>query len=111
MKKDMEYQYFINKLLKIFNYSQKQNYIPVCVPIINTMNRNPNKPSRDERRKISTEKRQERRKNTREKYGDSEYKRMHAQKIAEQRHKKKDVETSTNIVLTINEYSTDDEGL
>jgi hypothetical protein len=90
MKKDMEYQYFINKLLKIFNYSQKQNYIPVCVPIINTMNRNPNKPSRDEQRKISTEKKQIQRKNMREKYGDEEYKRLHAQKIAEQRRKNKD---------------------
>jgi hypothetical protein len=28
----------------------------------------------------------------REKYGDEEYKRMHAQKIAEQRRKKKDVD-------------------
>jgi hypothetical protein len=108
MKKDMEYKYFINKLFKIYNCSQNQNYIPVCVPIINTLNRNPNKPSRDEMRKISTEKRQERRKNTREKYGDAEYKRMHAQKIAEQRCKKKNVD---NIGLTINEYSTDDEGL
>jgi hypothetical protein len=108
MKNVMEYQYFINKLLKIYNCSQKQNYIPVCVPVINALNRNLNKPSRDEMHKISTKKKEERRKNMREKYADEEYKRMHAQKIAEQRRKKKDVD---NIGLTINEYSTDDEGL
>jgi len=108
MKKDMEYKYFINKLLKIYNCSQKQNYIPVCVPIINTLNRNPNKPSRDEMHKISTKKREEQRKNMREKYADEEYKRMHAQKIAEQRRKKKDVD---KIGLTIDEYSIDDKGL
>ena len=98
MKKDMEYQYFINKLLKIYQCSQKQTYVPVCVPIVNSLNRNPNKPSREEICKISTEKRQERRNNMRNKYGDVEYKRMHAQKIAEQRRKKKE-----SINITTNE--------
>ena len=104
MKNDMEYQYFINKLLKIYNCSQKQIYIPVCVPIINALNRNLNKPSQNEMRKISTEKKQERRKNIREKYADEEYKRAQTQKIAEQQRKKKDVD---NISLTINEYPPD----
>jgi hypothetical protein len=111
MKKEIDYSIFMNKLQKIYEKCIKKEMKHPSVYIVNMLNPNKNKLSSKERKAKSQLKKQQQQQACKEKYGDTEYKRLHAQKIAEQRQKKKEAETQTNVRLDIYEYSTDDEGL
>lgn len=109
MKKDLNYDYLLQKLLIIHNNCKNKQFIPISNPIINSLNRSICKPSKQERQINAKERKQRNREAKRLATGNTEYLRNRAQQMAKYRKQKK--EAVNNFDNIDEHYSTDDEEL
>lgn len=92
MKKNFDFDFIISKFMQIYNNCNKKQQKEPSILISNSLNRNKNKMSKEERLERRRIQKQQQRQAMREKYGDEEFKRLHSEKIAEQRRLKKERE-------------------
>ncbi len=109
MKKELNYDSMLQKLLIIHNHCKNKQFIPISKPIINAMNRSLNKPTKAEVQQKAKERKQRNREAKRLATGNTEYLRNRAQQMADYRKQKK--EAVKNVENNDDYYSTDDEEL
>jgi hypothetical protein len=85
MKKDLEYNVMFDQFKKIYEYSMNKTQIEPTVYITNILTPNKNKKSKEEIREASRIKKENQRQAMREKYGNEEYKKRHAEELAKLR--------------------------
>lgn len=96
MKKDLEYTYFINKLTNIHNNCKSKNITTCATPINNSLSRNVNKPSAEERKQNAKERKQRSRDAKRAQCGNAEYLKQRAEQMAKYRKNKKEKQNQTD---------------
>jgi hypothetical protein len=111
MKKDLNYEYMIQKLLTIHNNSKNKQFISISNPIINSLSRSICKPSKEERQQNAKERKQRSREAKRLATGNVEYLQNRAKQMAEYRKQKADAVKNVENTPKNDDYSTDDEGL
>lgn len=85
MKKDFEYNVMFDQFKKIYEHSMNKTQIEPTVLITNILTPNKNKKPKEEIREASRIKKENQRQAMREKYGNEEYKRKHAEYLAKLR--------------------------
>jgi hypothetical protein len=81
MKNDLEYNYFLEQLNKIFTHSSKIEMVKPSIYISNTINPVANKMTKNEVKEYQEQQKQIKRQITREKYADEEYKKMRVEQL------------------------------
>ena len=85
MKKDLEYNDLFDHFKKIYEHSMNKTQVEPTVYITNILTPNKNKKSKKEISEASRVKKENQRQAMREKYGNEEYKKRHAEELVKLR--------------------------